>query len=165
MTDAAIIRATFETYKHVPTRKALQIILEVPAEGQAAVFKALGYPDPQNSVWVAVARLVDGAVEPELIEEPEPEPHQIAGPPSDDDHRPPLRMSASAAIISKEGAFATFMRDKHGYSSQEPDEALKLFCGIDSKRELDDAINSSARSNFIALRNEYRAWLNCEEPV
>jgi len=163
VTDAAIIQATFAEWRMVKGRKVLQIICEVPLEAQGEVFAALGAPMPDNDTWVAIARLK--GKQTAIEQQPEPEPHQIAGPPSDDDHRPPLRMSASAAIISKEGAFATFMRDKHGYSSQEPDEALKLFCGIDSKRELDDPINSSGRSNFIALRNEYRAWLNCEEPV
>jgi hypothetical protein len=155
------LQATYHDLKTVKTRNSVQVILEMPIEALTDVVALLGAPSSAESVWVVLARLR----EPVAAIASEPEPHQIAGPPSDDDHRPPLRMSASAAIISKEGAFATFMRDKHGYSSQEPDEALKLFCGIDSKRELDDAINSSARSNFIALRNEYRAWLNCEEPV
>lgn len=157
MTDAAIIRATFETYKHVPTRKALQIILEVPAEGQAEVFRALGYPDPQNSVWVAVARLVSPAeLERGIDAMTAPEPAQI------ETEKPPARLSQIAGIIAGEGAFATFMRDVHGYDC-EPAEATRLFCGINSRRELDDTVNSSARANFMALKSGYEAWLKCED--
>lgn len=157
MTDAAIIRATFETYKHVPTRKALQIILEVPAEGQEAVFKALGFPDPQNSVWVAVARLVDGAVSPDEVEKQQP---QIESPAD----KPPAKLSQIAGIICSQGAFAVFMRDVKGYSCDAV-EALRLYCGVDSRREFDDPINSSSRANFIALKRDYDAWLNCDDGI
>ncbi len=57
MDRSAIIKACFSNYRTVPTRKSLQIILEVPLERQAEVFEALGYPMPDTDIWVVVARL------------------------------------------------------------------------------------------------------------
>lgn len=154
MTDAAIM-ATYETYKHVPSRKVVQIVLEVPAEGQEALFKALGYPDPQKSIWVAVARLSEAAMQPE--------PEQIVAPIEPPGEKPPTRLSQIAGIISNEGAFAKFMRDVKGYAhTLEPAEALRLFCGIESRRDLDDTFNASARANFMSLKSEYEAWMRCD---
>ena len=58
MTDApAAIAGTFTTYKHVPSRGVVQLVIEIPVEAQAAAFAALGYPEPGKSLHVAVARL------------------------------------------------------------------------------------------------------------
>ena len=54
---AAAIKATWATYKPVPTRNVLQLTLEVPLEQQADVFKKLGYPVPGTETWVGVALL------------------------------------------------------------------------------------------------------------
>ena len=54
---AAAIKATWATYKPVPTRNVLQLTLEVPLEQQADVFKRLGYPVPGTETWVGVALL------------------------------------------------------------------------------------------------------------
>lgn len=51
------IKAVFVNHKRIETRKAFQIILEVPEEQQKEVFDTLGYPNSSNSIWVAVARL------------------------------------------------------------------------------------------------------------
>lgn len=59
MTEPAVIKAVFVNHKRIETRKAFQIILEVPEENQRQVFDALGYPNSSKSIWVAVARLVD----------------------------------------------------------------------------------------------------------
>lgn len=51
------IGAVFHGYKRIPTRKAFQIILEVPEENTAHVFDTLGIPNSSLDIWVAVARL------------------------------------------------------------------------------------------------------------
>lgn len=51
------IKAEFVNHKRIPSRKTLQIILEVPEEHQKHVFDVLGYPNSSNSMWVAVARI------------------------------------------------------------------------------------------------------------
>jgi len=58
---AEAIKAEFCNTKFVLGRKAMQIILEVPIEQASSVHQTLGYPDPHNSRWVAVALLREGA--------------------------------------------------------------------------------------------------------
>jgi len=67
------IEAIFHSYKHIPTRKAFQITLEVPEERTAEVFSILGYPTSDSSLYVAVTRLY--APENRIINE---EPQQEA---------------------------------------------------------------------------------------
>ncbi len=55
------ISAVFVNHKRIASRKAFQIILEVPEEEQKKVFDVLGYPNSSKSIWVGVARLVEGA--------------------------------------------------------------------------------------------------------
>ncbi len=57
MPEYSAIRAVFINHKRLPSRKAFQIILEVPEEQQSQVFEALGYPNSSESIWVGVARL------------------------------------------------------------------------------------------------------------
>ncbi len=54
------------------------------------------------------------------------------------------------------------MRDKHGYDC-DPAEATRPYCGINSRRELDDPGNTAARANFMLLKASYESWLKCEE--
>lgn len=51
------ISAVFHAYKHIPTRKTFQIILEIPEEKTAEVFSILGIPSSSSDIWVGVARL------------------------------------------------------------------------------------------------------------
>lgn len=51
------ISAVFHGYKPIPTRKAFQIILEVPEENTAEVFATLGIPNSSSAIWVGVARM------------------------------------------------------------------------------------------------------------
>lgn len=53
----AAISAVFHGYKHIPTRKAFQITLEVPEERTAEIFATLGIPNSSTDIWVGVARL------------------------------------------------------------------------------------------------------------
>jgi hypothetical protein len=51
------IQAVFVNHKRIPSRKVMQIILEVPEEHQRNVFDVLGYPNSSMSLWVGVARM------------------------------------------------------------------------------------------------------------
>ncbi len=51
------IKAVFVNHKRIASRKAFQIILEVPEEEQREVFNVLGYPNSSESIWMGVARL------------------------------------------------------------------------------------------------------------
>jgi hypothetical protein len=55
MTDA--FKATYCNAKFIHGRKQMQIILEVPMENASTVFDILGYPNPHDEKWVAVALL------------------------------------------------------------------------------------------------------------
>lgn len=51
------IQAELVNYKRIPSRKAFQIILEVPEEHQRLVHDALGYPISGESLWVGLVRI------------------------------------------------------------------------------------------------------------
>lgn len=53
------INAIFHAYKQIPTRKAFQIILEVPEENTAKVFEQLGIPNSSTDLWVKVEKLLE----------------------------------------------------------------------------------------------------------
>ena len=53
------IKAEYVNYKRLPTRKTLQIILEVAEENQRAVFSVLGFPDAGESIWVDVTPITE----------------------------------------------------------------------------------------------------------
>lgn len=57
MSEPAVIQAVFANHKRIASRKAFQIVLEVPEEAQSQVFAALGYPNSSESIWCAVVRL------------------------------------------------------------------------------------------------------------
>jgi hypothetical protein len=68
------IKAVFANHKRIPTRKAFQIILEVPEEQQKEVFDVLGYPNSSSTIWVGVARLAIEEEKPPFlhnVKEPE----------------------------------------------------------------------------------------------
>lgn len=71
MENAAIIKAVFVNHKRIETRKAFQIILEVPEEEQKLVFDALGYPNSSKSIWVAVVRLAEEPQKPAFLHDVE----------------------------------------------------------------------------------------------
>jgi hypothetical protein len=55
--NVSAIQAELVNYKRIPSRKAFQIILEVPEENQKLVHDVLGYPTSGESLWVGVARI------------------------------------------------------------------------------------------------------------
>lgn len=54
-----VIQAELRSYKPMVSQPYMQIILQVPAERAQEVIKTLGYPIPGESIWVAVARLIE----------------------------------------------------------------------------------------------------------
>lgn len=144
MADAAIIKATYETYRHVPSRKVVQIVLEVPAEGQAEMFKAIGYPNPAESVWVAVALLRNPDAAPSTAAEIEA-PRRAA------------KLSQIAGILCNEGAFRKFIRVE---TVDQAAEYIRAHCHVSSRSNIDG--NLDATVAFNALRGEYELWLRAD---
>lgn len=68
------ISAVFTNTKRIASRKAYQVILEVPEEHQSEVHKILGWPKSDGSVWVGVALLAEEPKKsPFLHDVPDPE--------------------------------------------------------------------------------------------
>ena len=61
MDQATAFKATFHNLRVIMGRKMLQVVLEVPIEDGSKVTDILGWPDPTNSKWVAVALLNEDA--------------------------------------------------------------------------------------------------------
>lgn len=55
------IKAEYVNFKNVVSRKAFQIILEVPAEQAPLVLETLGMPSTHESKYVGIALLKDSA--------------------------------------------------------------------------------------------------------
>lgn len=53
----AVLQATFTEIKMVKTRKAVQLVFEMPLENMAQAMEVLGVPMPDKETWVAIARL------------------------------------------------------------------------------------------------------------
>jgi hypothetical protein len=157
MTDAAIIQAEYVEWKMVKTRKALQLIFEVPLEHQAMVQAALGTPMPDTSSPVAIARLNLSAA---LTE-----PAQIAH--DNDDARdepgkPPRPLSQVSAILCNIVAFRRFIMEQYEGWKTLPtvDEAadwVREQCGVQSRRQFDT--DDVAAANFKNIRSKYWAWM------
>lgn len=171
---AAAIRATFSTYRHVPTRKVIQLVLEVPEEHQQAVFAALGYPLTGVDHWVAVARLTDPA-DPTPARPPAARhvpPHDEPSPPSEappegvhpkslarserakawfDGLSPEEKVVANAAMLAKNRAFqAWFGAD----GEHDAADRIRRYCGVKSRREL--ATDGAARVWFDTILKGFK---------
>jgi hypothetical protein len=57
MDQAVAFKATFHNIKNVMGRKVAQVICEVPIEEARHVTDILGWPDPNNPKWIAIALL------------------------------------------------------------------------------------------------------------
>ncbi len=166
MTDKAIIKAEFTDYRPVKTRKVLQLVFEVPAEDQTAVFAALGYPIMGTSSWVAIAKLASGAQAPSTNyrgpngaatsdEESPSSPARLVTPlqragEGQDKPRTPKSRSQMAAIKTRDLAFQEWVGFKRSeiiaqFPNEDPDDCarvhtdswLKQELEIESKSELD----------------------------
>lgn len=122
---AAAIKATWATYKPVPTRNVLQLTLEVPLEQQADVFEKLGYPVPGTEKWVGVALLNTSATE----KPPSPEKTGAA------ERRAfsQLPLSQQAALMCERSDFQQWLNCRN---ADEAAEHVRFLCGVISRSEL-----------------------------
>lgn len=146
MADPAIISAVYTEWKMVKTRSALVLCFEVPLEHQAMVQEALGTPLPDKSIYVAIARLVEGAVaRPGMIEAPRKG-----------------TLAQQAGILCNEVAFQRYVAETDGLDGSMPVEGCAAFirslCGVGSRAELDK--NDEAAGKFLDLRADYKVWLS-----
>ena len=144
MTDAAIIEAEYVEWKMVKTRKALQLIFEVPLEKQALVQAALGTPMPDTSTPVAIARLNLAALT-------QAEPEQIEAP------RRGKSLAQVAGILCNTGSFRKFIRVE---TVDQAADYIRAHCGVSSRANIDG--NPDATAAFDALRGEYELWMRVD---
>lgn len=144
MTDAAIIEAEYVEWKMVKTRKALQLIFEVPLEKQALVQAALGTPMPDTSTPVAIARLNLAALT-------QAEPEQIEAP------RRSKSLAQVAGILCNTGSFRKFIRVE---TVDQAADYIRAHCGVSSRSNIDG--NPDATAAFDALRGEYELWMRVD---
>lgn len=172
----AVIQADFATYRPVPSRRVLQLVLEVPLERQAEVFAAIGWPDPEHGLPVAVARLQQtssaraGVVADRVEGEEEPAPicgRDSSCPPSPEGSSSPhvrrkwteLRPSQQAGILCADKRFWRFLTQHEGCGDIADEaaaaQAVRQYCrGISSRAELD--INPDAAAAWRSLLTRYR---------
>ena len=153
MTDAAIIKATFSEWRMVKGRKVLQIICEVPLEQQGMVFGALGAPLPDETTWVAIARLREGSAEPTSVPvEPATEPDMLPPP------KPRKSLAQIAGILCSSVAFQKWSGNK---TEEEAAEWLRGHCNVTSRSQLDT--NEDAAFAFREIRGDFDAWMMAPE--
>ena len=157
MTDTPrALQATYVDLKFIKTRKLVQMVLELPIEQGEAVVQMFGTPRPDESVWVAVARLTDDATVPETGE-PKPE-FDIAtyaiGP------------SQRAGMLCSDKRFQEWMTERSfNTSSSDLDKTdpklatnwcadeMRWLCKVKSRAEFDT--DPAARQRFEVLESEY----------
>jgi hypothetical protein len=142
MTAPAAILATWATYKPVPTRNTLQLVLEVPLEQQEEVFRRLGYPVPGKETWVAVG-LYQPAEKPEKAEKP--------------DHKRVTRV----AMLCKDTHFQQWVREHINFDNWENAEAnakeyILANLKLESRREL--AVNDDAWQRMLGIIDGFNRW-------
>lgn len=148
MSNAAAISGDFATYRHVQSRKVLQLVIEVPAELAATVFATLGTPGAGEGIPVALARLHSPA-----------EP--IAKPEAPKERRPfsELPYSQQAAIRCQEADLWGFFRHR-GFTAcvnaSDAAHAVRTACAVDSRSEI--VKGTPAGDKWEALEAEYWAW-------
>lgn len=126
--------------------------MEVPIEAQQHVFAALGYPVPDQTLWVGIARL-----DPNLMAQQEAEPPAI-------EHQPepelPKRKSLAqiAGILCSSKAFQKWSGNA---TADEAAEWLRGHCNITSRSQLDT--NEDAAAIFRDMRGDFDAWMLAPE--
>jgi hypothetical protein len=151
MTDEpAAIQASFADFRLIRSRKACQLIFEVPIEGANAALAALGgIPQPHAESWVGIARL-NG------VTKPEPKP-------KDKRKWDDLKLSMQASIRCNEKAFWEYLNERYshlGHPVQHETEAantVMALCRIDSRAELNNS--PLAAKHWNDLDRSYQAWL------
>jgi predicted transcriptional regulator len=140
MTDAAI-KATYHTYNRILGRKVLQIVLEVPLEQEGQVHTAIGYPSPDGSTWVAIARLNEGAAK---VEKPKRSWSELS-------------RAQQAGIACDDPEFRKFLI-KRGMllENEEAAEAVRDACNVATRSALDT--NATAAGRWDRLYSDFQMW-------
>lgn len=153
MSAPAAISGDFATYRHVQSRKVLQLVIEVPAESAASVFAALGTPGAGEGIPVALARLAKSSEAPERPKERRPFAE--------------LPYAQQAAMRCREKDFIAFCGEKASHSwpgliaraGSEPSAVAGLvrhWCRVGSRADIKKGHQSG--DNWEVVEAEFYAW-------
>jgi len=134
-------RATFVGYRPLPSRGVGILTFEVPLEGLDAAVRALGgTPLPQNSTWVAIARLTNEAAAAEA-------------PPT-----PPAAAKPTHPLVKRAGMLANnpgFQKWAGCADAESAAAFIRTRCQVSTRRQL--AYLTEAARSFEAVEAEYLA--------
>ena len=136
------IDADFVKVVQVPSRKAAQIILEIPEERMDHVIAALGgYPTAAKALRVGVAPLSGDA--------------RYSEPPE----RKEMTLSQWAGMLCQVHQFQTFLVERcNGASVSERSAAgnVRFLCGVNSRSDIKEGTEAGKR--WKALKTDYDEW-------
>tara|TARA_R110000824_G_scaffold149861_3_gene320250 strand:+ start:168 stop:620 length:453 start_codon:yes stop_codon:yes gene_type:complete len=141
-----VIKATYENFVNVNTRKSLKLIFEVPEHDRQAALDMLGMPDVANSKWVAIAVL-------------EPETHNVADPDTlrPAEKTPGERARIKAVMLCKDDDFQKWINRNH-FETPRTEVGARMWicsvCGIESRSEI--ATNPEALKAFEAIETDFK---------
>ena len=160
MNDARAITADFASLKWVNGRKVLQIICEVPMANTEEVLAILGTPLPGVGTPVQISPL---DIEPDIKKDLAKNAERIKQAEKVKRNFEDLPYSQQAALLCKDKQFrehyctiGIINGEVKVLNEQEAAQKLRETLGLNSRKELDDATNSSARFKFQLIRNRYR---------
>ena len=128
---SAAIKAAYADFKHIKTRKVLQIVLEVPAEQAEAALAMLGFPVAGSERWVAIALLNDQS-KPTI---------------------PKRGLSQEAFLLCNNPQFRDYAANQ-GFTDAR--SFILASCQIESRSELDT--NQTAANKYRQLVELFNEW-------
>lgn len=148
---AAAFQGTFADFRMVRGRKVAQIIVEVPLEQAGAALEAMGgLPMPEESRWVAVARMSLPTDNKATAV------GQVAGggateiPRAKSEKTPAQKAAIRCVLLCKEPAFQQWMR-----ATDEDDCARMVRECLGGRSRGDIAIDPDAYDRWCALNSDY----------
>jgi hypothetical protein len=169
------IRGRFASYRSVPSRDCMQVVIEFESDQQEQVFAALGYPRPGEDTWVGMSRLYQNPAAPvraavphgkESLPSPSPPP-RVSLPKKDPvkaklmhdlyaSLSPEDRAVQDAGMLAKDRAFwewllrVKYLSRTAAFSAA---EFIRNWCGVESRSEL--VRNADAREKFYELKAQF----------
>lgn len=154
MTAPAVIKAAWADFRIIKGRKVASLSFEVPLETADEALAVLGgVPRPDQSQWVAIARLTEPAASapPQPTEPKERKPFNT------------LPYSQQAAMRCHEPAFWRYLSERWDYDvcrMEDAAAAVRDICGVDSRSKI--AAGTKAGAEWERLNDAFGAWMRCE---
>ena len=162
------IKADYRTYKHIPTRSCVQLIIEVPEEAFPNVCAVLGYPITRESKPVGIVLLDESVIEKTLSNStPLDNPVSKESLPTEKSEGD--KLLALSHIRCKDKEFQAFIKQQSGLQNsgirmkgeyQTAEQwcvtSLRDYCNIKSRSELTTDV--AAQEKFRELDQKFKDW-------